>query len=281
MDSLGNDLGAMLVVLGVVFFLVAIFALVVYIFTAIGLSKIANGRGMPGFLAWIPLANTYLIGAVADDINWRGKGQKTYYGLILLIASLVSMVVTIPVGIAAGEGYTSTYMTMMMVTYAISLGLIVINCIAMYQIYNDYAPDSAVLYLILSILFGLSWVFIFIIRNKPSRTLAAAYGYSDGGYAPPPSGGGYTPPPNTTTYGYGGTQAPAAPSNPPYYTNTNAPAQPQPMAPVPPAPVAPPLYPTEAPAYPPTPVYTPPEAPVTNGPELDAPEEPAPNSPEF
>ncbi len=218
MDS---SLSIIFTILGVAIVIGVLFGFVLYVIGAIAFYKIAKNRGYnKPWLAWIPIANDYLKGAIADDINYRG-GKTTSLRLWLLIASIVTRLGSL---IYAGVQLAST-VSMLADTYgaftgaggydglfsqtsnatimlslvsllisALSIGYAVLYYIAMYRIYTDYVPRNAVLFLVLSIVFGVTEpFFVMSMRNKPAISI---YGAQNPQWQPaaPPVQQGYTAP---------------------------------------------------------------------------------------
>ena len=70
----------------------------------------------------------------------------------------------------------------------VGLGYTIVSMICLYKIYQDYSRN-AVLFLVLSLLFGISPFFLFAIRNNPSASLAyrnQAFGGYNGASPQPP-----------------------------------------------------------------------------------------------
>lgn len=123
--------------------------IVVYILTAIGLSKLAQKQNIPNaWLAWIPIAQLYIIGMIIKEIK-LGTTTIPRMDLVLPLGAIaVGILSWIPaIGWLIGICYYA------MVIYSL------------YLLYGLYVPDQALLYTILSAL-GLFFIFIFIIRDK-------------------------------------------------------------------------------------------------------------------
>lgn len=171
------------VIIAILLFIMLAFAVsvVCYIFNGIGLYTLAKRRNLNSpFLAFIPVANSYLTGEIADDIN-RTMNKKSKYAktiLALFIVSFLLPLVTIPfsivgtlvgslVGLAVVSNIVSSLTTA--VSVVVSVCCSVYLYIAYYKIYKEYAPDKAVLFIVLSILLPVTQPFIvFSLRNKIS-----------------------------------------------------------------------------------------------------------------
>lgn len=179
-------------IIGVVFLLAMVFGIAFYIINAIALYGIAKNRGYDKpWLAWIPYANKYLMGAVADDINYR-KGKSTSFRIWILIGSVVAGGASVIFGAVQSMRLIEMIQTMSADLYAaqalaMSFGSLIISLlsvayaivyyIVLYRIFVDYVPKNAVLFLVLSILFNVTEPFFLLsIRNKPSASVYGTQG---------------------------------------------------------------------------------------------------------
>ncbi|MBQ8670270.1 MAG: hypothetical protein IJ508_03390, partial [Oscillospiraceae bacterium] len=85
----------LLVMMGAVLVLVILMAIAataaVYVLQALSLQTMAKRRGIANaWLAWVPVGSSWLLGAIADDINAR-QGKKTSYGILLLVVTAACM----------------------------------------------------------------------------------------------------------------------------------------------------------------------------------------------
>ncbi|MCK5129416.1 MAG: hypothetical protein KAQ68_06175 [Clostridiales bacterium] len=164
--------GFVAVMIVVLFFVFAI-SLVIYILHSIGLYRLAKNKGMDNaWLAWIPIGNYYILGAVSKQSAYM-KNKVPKVEVILPIVGAVyvalSFVPAILNTINSFSGYSyNNLLGMGISTLLITfLGLCFTAFITFvyYHIYKTYEPNNAVLYTILSV-FSLSFIFIFVIRNK-------------------------------------------------------------------------------------------------------------------
>lgn len=187
--SIGNEISAaLLAVLGLMIVAVAALGITFYLLGAFGLYNIAKRRGMNNaFMAFIPIANTYYLGKLADDINAtmnkKTNNAKRILTLIILVLGLgfvAGIVGGVSVGInmlAAKSGmfYSSAIITIFTVLLSIALfacniTLLIFEYIALYTVYKEYSPNNATVFLVLTILFSdaASSIIMFAIRNKKS-----------------------------------------------------------------------------------------------------------------
>lgn len=159
-----------------------LFSIAAYILTAMAIYTISRRRGLTNaWLAWIPVANVWLLGSLSDQYQYVVKGQdktKRKWLLILSIlkAALVTMVAILAVvaagSLIAGEpseimGLVVALLGLVLPLCAVAIALCVIRYMALFDIYRSVDPGNAVLYLVLSILFGPTEpFFLFFNREK-------------------------------------------------------------------------------------------------------------------
>lgn len=130
-----------------------------YVLKSIGLMTLAANKGIENaWLAWIPVADLYIMGSIVGEMDLFGY-RLTNLGMWL------------PVGVIGGW----ILAMIPIIGILFSLALMVFMIIFIYNFFKIYT-ESAVLYTVLSCLLGLFAIFVFIIRNNQ------------------PIGGGYTPP---------------------------------------------------------------------------------------
>lgn len=159
-----------------------LFSIAAYILTAMAIYTISRRRGLTNaWLAWIPVANVWLLGSLSDQYQYVVKGQdktKRKWLLILNIlkAVLLTMIVILAV-VAAGSlfanqlseimGLVVALLGLVLPLCAVTIALCVIRYMALFDIYRSVDPGNAVLYLVLSILFGPTEpFFLFFNREK-------------------------------------------------------------------------------------------------------------------
>ena len=129
--------------------IVSIIGVVAYVLTALGLMKLAQNKGIENaWLAWIPLANLYLLGKIVETVS-IGTWEIPRLEVVLpLVAVGYLLLGRIPV-----------------LGFIIGLAMVVFAGFVLHRLFSKYRPDQAVLYTVLSIVLGLFWVFVFIIRD--------------------------------------------------------------------------------------------------------------------
>lgn len=165
------DLGGGIAVAAAVIFVVVMLTVLavsvaVYVLQALAVHSMAKRRGIENaWLAWVPVASGWILGSVADDINAR-RGKKTVYGPVLLVLTAVG---------AAGSFSMFLQPLLWLAAAPLSLAVMVVNYIVLYEIFNDYAPKNAALYLVLSILLGIQWILLFLLREKRPLSLGGGF----------------------------------------------------------------------------------------------------------
>ncbi len=190
-DILGSSetqaLLAVLGILGIVLLVLLGIGLLMYLFEAIGMYKIGKNRSVRGAaMAFFPYFNTYFMGKVADDIN-AASGKKTTHRrklvtfmILNLVFSLIGAGGSFLIGFAGGLGITTEVNAMILlglvvlvlelITIAFTICLMVYIYISLYAIFKEYAPNHAVLFLVLTIFLEIAPFLIFAIRNKKGQT---------------------------------------------------------------------------------------------------------------
>ncbi|MDE6373833.1 MAG: hypothetical protein K2L72_04965 [Clostridia bacterium] len=180
---------------------------VLYVFKSIALYAVACRGGFKNkWMAFVPFFNTYYIGVVSDKNNvFRAKAKYVSLAaaLVELVFSALSVVVIISKfiifkgGYAAPEygtivyfgttfetlnGYTPVNLPVELnwawwfamnalsyLLYWIELMFVVLNVFVLVAFFRTYSPSRYVLFAILSVLFPLSGVFMFAVRNNPAK----------------------------------------------------------------------------------------------------------------
>ena len=156
--------------------LVPLLSLAVYVFTALSLYSIARRRGIAcPWLAWIPVANLWLIGSLSDQYRYLTRGQVKHRRIILLVLKAVTLAFTggligTVIWLTVSGGSAEAVITLLvlgLLDLATVIAAAVLNFIALYDIYASCDPENATVYLVLSIFFRvLKPVFLFISRDS-------------------------------------------------------------------------------------------------------------------
>ncbi len=160
MSELGSsNVAAIFAVLGVFLFVLVIIGIVLYVLMAVGLYKIASNRGIENpWLAWIPVANMYLLGKIVKSVSIGGWEVPSIELVLPLAPIALGIISIIPV---LGQ----IIYTLGIIAYA------VVFFFVLHKLYSTYRPQQAVLWLVLSIIFSfMISIFIFILRNDTPVT---------------------------------------------------------------------------------------------------------------
>ncbi len=208
-------------VYAVMFGIALLISLGIHFIQAYGLFRMAKSCGLERpWLAWIPVANNYTIGAVAKCNAVKQRKKPMAYDKILLglsLASVVTMILMILILISmmtsmiAGlpEGYYSEefimnpsvgdateeilmvsilgFVLVYLACLAVSITYTVFWYIALWQVFKLFDEKNAVVYLVLSLLVNIAVPIIFIIlgNKQPDLTPTPAYGYGYDAYGRP------------------------------------------------------------------------------------------------
>lgn len=162
-----------------------------YVLTALALYTIARRRGLKNpWLAWTPVADCWLLGSLSDQYRYVVDGQHKSKRKILLIFRILTAVMWVSlIGLliklcfhAVGSVFWGTMsderifqilhqalnlLVMCLPLIGISIAYAVFRYMALYDIYKSLDPANCVLFLVLSILFGVTEpFFLFFSRNK-------------------------------------------------------------------------------------------------------------------
>ncbi|MFL0245723.1 hypothetical protein [Candidatus Clostridium stratigraminis] len=145
-----GTLFAFLAVWSFIFFLFLAIGILLYIFTSMGLYKLASNQKLENpWLSWIPVANMYILGKLIKNLKLDTLEIPSIELILSLGFFAVLILRFIPLfGWIIGAAYT------------------VLCILALYKLFKIYRPDQAVLWIILSIVLPfMGPIFIFIIRN--------------------------------------------------------------------------------------------------------------------
>jgi len=183
-----------------------------YVLTALAIYTLSRRRGLRNpWLAWIPVANCWLLGSLSDQYRYLVRGENKSRRKWLLILNILMCVLTAAVVIlaivVAGTAIFGNYrmesqlMSRIMGPLIAMAGLClpmagvaiayaVIRYIALYDVYKSMDPANSVLFLVMSILFGVTEpFFLFFNRNKdqgmPPRKQEPVYAQAEPVYTQP------------------------------------------------------------------------------------------------
>lgn len=155
---------------------VPLMSLAIYVFTALSLYTIAKRRGIAcPWLAWIPVANLWLIGSLSDQYRYLTRGQIKHKRIVLLVLKAVTLAFTGGligsviwlIGASGSPASVITLLIMVLLYGGAAIALAVVNFMALYDIYASCNPENATVYLVLTIFFRvLKPIFLFLSRNQ-------------------------------------------------------------------------------------------------------------------
>ena len=181
-----------------------IVAIASYVFCALALYTIAQRRGIrKAWMAWIPVLNGWILGSISDQYRYVVKGEVRNKRKALLTVSIlrtlftcaatVNMIVLVVKAVTGAFNYASEaemirQILSMLAFFApvMILGLVglVLDAIALFDLYTSCEPANNVLYLVLSLIPAISSItrplFLFLCRDKdggmpPRRQNPEAY----------------------------------------------------------------------------------------------------------
>lgn len=188
LDSATAEMDDFFLAFYIVYFLVMMgISVAVYVLQSLSIYTIAKRRGIkkPG-LAWVPVANVWTLGCISDQYRYVAKGQvrnKRKWMLGLSIAMWVAYVAffvafgAVMVGVAGNALFASDHTELIggilgmgvtgLAMMGICVAMLVLQYMALYDLYRSCDPNNAVMYLVLSIFVSICQiVFLFLCRNK-------------------------------------------------------------------------------------------------------------------
>ncbi len=134
-----------------------IFSVILYILTAFGLYTLSKRDGIPhAWIAWIPICQLYLIGALIND-KVLGLNNAKW---ILVLAPIVA-------------GIICSFLNSDLMIGIVQLLVYILEASAYYKLFMIYKPERAMLYLITGfIITPLLGLYTFLIRNNPRHQIA-------------------------------------------------------------------------------------------------------------
>lgn len=172
----------------IVLLAVAAVGLLSYILRSAGVYSVAKRRGIHhAWMAWIPVLSSWVLGCISDQYQYLVKGKNTRRRIILLVFAIVSFVLSTAgsVSYLAAMGNTFQYaatssadamdalapmLTMWgfsLIASGVSIVAAVFRYMSMYDLYSAANPQYSVLFLVLSIFFGITEpFFVFFNRKK-------------------------------------------------------------------------------------------------------------------
>ena len=162
-----------------------------YVLSSLALYTIAKRRGLNhAWLSWIPVANVWILGSIADQYRYVARGEikskrKVLLTLNIISAVLTAVMVSLCIGAAVGAfsgaimgrsedvilqnlmGTLVGMLGLMVPVLGVAIAAAIIRYMALYDLYSSCDPGNKTLFLVIGILFGITEpVFLFLCRNK-------------------------------------------------------------------------------------------------------------------
>ena len=178
-------------ILRTVFGMPMLLSIASYVLTALALYTIARRRGLKNpWLAWIPVADSWLLGSLSDQYRYVVKGEhRSKRKILLLFRILITIMWISLMGLlvnlcfhAVGNAFWGTMseerifqilhqalnlLVVFLPLIGISIAYAVFRYMALYDLYKSLDPANCALFLVLSILFGVTEpFFLFFSRDK-------------------------------------------------------------------------------------------------------------------
>ena len=116
--------------------------LVYYIFTSLGLYKMAKSSQLENpWLAWLPFGNTYIIGSIVKEIDFIGQ-HITNLGIIYLLSPFILGIASCILSLIPILGWLACF--------ALNILFVYFNILVIYRMFKCFVAESATLYTILT-----------------------------------------------------------------------------------------------------------------------------------
>ncbi len=150
----GGVLGTFLLIFLGVLIAGAVFGIIGYVINALGIFRLAKKLNVDlAWLAWIPVAQYFTVGKVAEKCDDRRGNIVKSWGKILLIANLIAMVVSAVLsGIAnlLNLIFPILGLPFSLLVSAISIAVFVLYCICLWKIFREFfkQPVNIILFIV-------------------------------------------------------------------------------------------------------------------------------------
>lgn len=135
---------------------------IAFIFKAIAISGMTKRRGIKNsWLCFVPVAQNFMFGHILDNIN-AYNNKKTYFGIALLIISIINVIC---VFLAYFDPFFID-VNVYNILYLINPITHILNLVISIFIFKDYSNRSWGIFSVISVFFGLNFIFIFFLRKK-------------------------------------------------------------------------------------------------------------------
>ena len=222
------------------------FTVLTYVLSSLGIYTVASRRGIHhAWLSWVPVVNIWVLGSLSDQYRYVAKGQVKSKRKALIIMQVINVVLAVVmicaviggvVGVVLNAGYMDEEqllmeamgpilgsMVLLLPLAGLSIAIVVVRFMALYDVYMSMDPENAVLFLVLSIFISVTEpFFLFFNREKdkgmPPRQPRYREPQQNGGYQAPQQNVGYQP--DMGTYD-------EAPAEKPYGESRELPSEPR------------------------------------------------------
>lgn len=183
-----GDLMVFASIMFVYFAFIGIIVLAMYLLEAIGLYGMAKkSRFLSPWRSFIPFANTFLFGKIAEKYQRRDGKPSAKFSVLLLVFEILTLVFVAAffvffinmcvilfadmnseaeITIAIGRTVIPMIFSCL-VLVGVSIAYAVMYYIALWRIFAAFDYNNATVYLVLSIVFSfLGPIFLFVLRNK-------------------------------------------------------------------------------------------------------------------
>lgn len=165
-----------------------------YVLVSLSLYTIARRRAVSmAWLAWVPVARVWILGSISDQYRYAANGEVKNKRKALLILNLLLTVGMVLYGgltissladvlssashgadavsiMALMLGHLLSGMLMLLPLLGVWVAKLVISFMALFDLYTSCDPANNVLYLILTVIPGVTRVtrplFLFLVRNR-------------------------------------------------------------------------------------------------------------------
>ena len=170
----------------------AVIGIAIYLLESISVYKMAKSAEIKNpWLAFIPVANDWVFGTLAEKYKKKNGTKSARFGIILPVLEGIVLIETIALtiftvisvkeitGYALDAVNTSTEMVpeqfmslipviiLYFALMAVAFAYIIVFYVALWRVYYSFDKSNATLYIVLSIIFTISVpIILFIIRNR-------------------------------------------------------------------------------------------------------------------
>lgn len=170
---------------------ISLLSLVCYVLMSVAVYTIAKRRELKRpWLAWIPVANNWLLGSIADQYRYVARGENKSKRKVLLTLSILGTVLSVVICASAVQmifrtahvlfniynedqilqmlmGPMMTIMGLSLPLLGVVLAYVIVYYMTLWDIYQSLDPMNSTVYLVLSILFPVTIpFFLFFNRYK-------------------------------------------------------------------------------------------------------------------